>query len=309
VAEVTLIGTWRQQLEALARRPLLVQATDGSAQVEVRLRATAGYSGLTPFEFILILVKSYQTRHAARWAGHLLAPDSLAVTLQNGLGNLEILTQRLGARRMIQGVTTQGAAIIRPGVVRDGGAGLTVLGRGHVAPRKATDLARLLDAAGLPTQLRDDVRALVWQKLIVSCAINAPAAVLDVANGELLGNRQGHAWMEAAARETAEVALASGIELGFGPAEAVAQAVQVAKSTASNLSSMVQDLRSGRPTEVDAINGAVVRQAARVGVDVPVNAQLWERVRSLEGSRASSEATTEHALAAPPDSERANACG
>jgi 2-dehydropantoate 2-reductase len=210
-------------------------------------------------------------------AAHLeeyLAPEGAAVTLQNGLGNLELL----GPRARL-GVTTAGATLLGPGWVRPGGEGVTHL----AAPEWVAGLFREagLEAQAVPAEAAE---GLLWGKLAVNCGINPLTALLRVPNGELLRRPQAQALMEAAAAECARVAQAKGIALP--DTDAAAQARLVAEHTAGNRSSMFQDILRGAPTEVDAINGAVAQAGAALGVSTPINETLWRLVRALaDGSQ------------------------
>jgi 2-dehydropantoate 2-reductase len=266
VASVTLVGTWPEGLRALNAHGITVEGASGQAPGPVR--AVALGEAAPPADLALVIVKAWQTAAVAAVLARYLAPDGLAVTLQNGLGNVE----QLGPRAML-GVTTAGATLLGPGWVRPGGAGLT-----HVAA--PAWVADLLNAAGFESQAvpAGEVDRLAWGKLAVNCAINPLTALLRVPNGELLGRPDAVTLLNAAAEECAAVAAAQGIALPWADAGAAARAV--AERTATNRSSMFQDILRGAPTEIEAINGAVVRAGERHGVPTPVNAVLWRLVRA-----------------------------
>lgn len=257
----------------LSRQPLGAVTVDGVAYPHVRLGR--------PHEcdLLLVLVKSYDTAEAV--AG---APEAaVACTLQNGWGNADILADRFGAARVLAGTTAHGATLLRPGAVRHAGNGETRLGPwapAGPAAAMAETIVALLTAAGLgPAAALVDPRPALWAKLAVNCGINALTALHGVPNGALLQEAALRHEMAAAAREAGQVAAAHGVTLPEEPAETVAR---VAAATAANRSSMLQDLARGRRTEVDAINGALVRLAAQVGLTAPVNQRLWEQVRARE---------------------------
>ena len=205
----------------------------------------------------------------------------MALTLQNGLGNLQVLEDAIGPDRAALGVTTSGATLIGPGQVRVGGAGPTYVAH-H--PRLES-LVDTLDSAGFEMHAATDLESLIWGKLAVNAGINALTALLEVPNGELLERDHARTLMNEAASETAEVARAQGLELPYDdPSRHVEE---VARRTAENESSMLQDIRRGAPTEVDAINGAVAREGKRQDVPTPVNWVLWNLVRAKveQGSR------------------------
>jgi 2-dehydropantoate 2-reductase len=174
--------------------------------------------------------------------------------------------EKLGTRALL-GVTEQGATLVAPGRVRPCGDGPT-----HIAGPDS--LAAVFRSAGLDARAVDPARgaSLAWGKLAVNAGINALSAILRVPNGQLLARPEALTLLECAANEVAEVARAKGIVLPFP--DAAAQARRVARATSSNLSSMLQDVLRGVPTEIDAINGAVVREGARLGVPTPANETL-----------------------------------
>jgi 2-dehydropantoate 2-reductase len=275
VAEVTLLGTWAEALEAVRTRGIRVE-NSGQA-VEARVRACGVPADCAGAPLALVLVKSWQTERAATMLEECLAPDGIAVTLQNGLGNREKLAAHLGEARVSLGVTTSGATLLGPGHIRAGGDGVT-----HLANREdLVPLAELLESAGFDVESADDVEALAWGKAVINAAINPVTALLRFPNGELLSPSQVGAWEVScnAALEAAAVAAARGVRLPFD--DPVGQVAEVARRTAENRSSMLQDVERGRPTEIDAINGAIASEGERLGVPTPVNRMLWNLVRCL----------------------------
>jgi 2-dehydropantoate 2-reductase len=264
VADVTLVGTWTEGLAAIARSGIVLETPDGEEAFGVK--AVRLGMPLPPADLVLVLVKAWQTDRVAREVPALTARDGHVLTLQNGLGNVE----KLGARALL-GVTSQGATLAGPGRVRPAGDGPT-----HIAGPDS--LARLFRSAGLDATAVEPARgaSLAWGKLAVNAGINALSAILNVPNGELLARPEARTLMEQAANEVAAVARAKGIALPF--ADAAAEARRVALATAANLSSMLQDVLRGAPTEIDAINGAVVREGARLGVPTPANETLLRLV-------------------------------
>ena len=272
---VTVGGTWTEGLAALARRGARVE---GEAEVPVDARPLEALD--TPADLVLVLVKAGQTAAVAPVAARLLAPGGLVVTLQNGLGARAILAAAAGAARVGAGVTTVGATLLAPGLVR--------AFPGHVVleAHASAHLAALADAlvrAGLPTATVPDLEPHVWRKLAVNCALNAVTAVLDVPNGAVLDDPPARALAEAAAREVAAVARARGVVL---PGDPAVDALSVARRTAANRSSMLRDLDRGVPTEIEFLNGAVVREGQALGVATPVNARLTRQVLDLSAAGA-----------------------
>jgi 2-dehydropantoate 2-reductase len=272
---VTMLGSWAAALEALARDGVCLVREDGEDCFPVHAISDPAHSAGS--EIALVLVKSWQTARAADQLKECLAPDGVALTLQNGHGNREILAAALGPERVALGSTTLGATLAGPGRVRFGGAGLTTVER-HPGLGPPIGLFR---AAGFEIAETDSADGLVWSKLVINAAINPLTALLEVPNGVLLEREETRASMAALALETAAVAAAQGIALAFDDPAAAAEAV--ARRTAANYSSMYQDVLRGAPTEIDAICGAIVREGQRVGVATPVNETMWKLVRAKVG--------------------------
>jgi 2-dehydropantoate 2-reductase len=272
--QVTLLGTWAAGLEALrAHGVRLVDATGSEHAYPVK--ATADPADCAGARFALVMVKSWQTERAARQLSACLAPEGLALTLQNGLGNRERLSHALGDQRVALGVTTIGGTLLDPGCVRLGGEGTISLG---THPRIG-GLVCLLRQASFAVDIVPEADDLLWSKLVVNAAINPLTALLQVPNGELLNRPAARSLMVTVAHEAAAVAAALDRRLSFS--DPVATTENVASRTAVNHSSMFQDVRRGAPTEIDAINGAIVAAGERCGVPTPANRILWLLVTAL----------------------------
>jgi 2-dehydropantoate 2-reductase len=273
VAQVTLLGSWEDGLNALQSDGIQLIEPDGSLR-QARVQVAREVEPCRGAALALVLVKSWQTDRAAEQLARCLLPDGLALTLQNGLGNLEILAGTIGAERAALGVTTCGATLLGPAHVRVGGLGPT-----YLAPHPGLDrLTGLLESAGFEIQRVDDVISLQWSKLAVNTGNNPVSALLEVTNGALRELPGLEDVMRTAVEETAAVASARGVRLAF--TDPVGETLAVAERTGANLSSMLQDIRRGAPTEIDAICGAVVREGESLGVDTPVNRALWNLVRA-----------------------------
>lgn len=278
-AEVILVGRWPEQIAALERGPLHISEAGGGER-DVWLRATADVSAAGPADIALILTKAPKTEAAAQGAARVLAPGGLAITLQNGLGNLEVLARHVGPERATLGITTQGAALAGAGRLVAAGGGPTTLATRPAIDEQVRRFATLCALAGVDVRVAEDVDALLWGKLAVNAAINPLTALLRVPNGALLESPWAREVMRRAAGEVAAVAAARGIRLPFD--DAGAQAEQVARQTAPNRSSMLQDVLRGAESEIEAINGAVMRAAESAGVDVPANRLLYALVKALD---------------------------
>jgi 2-dehydropantoate 2-reductase len=272
--DVVMLGTWQEGLNAIRKDGVrLIDSTGNEEQFKVQV--TDNPQDCVGTKHALVLVKSWQTERAAQQLKECLAKGGLAVTLQNGLGNRETLIQNLGADRVALGITTTGAALLGPGVVKAGGEGpISIEQHPALGP-----LQEALQSANFPVQIVEDARSLMWGKLVINCAINPLTALLRLKNGELLERPPAREMMGVLAQETAQVAIAEQIRLPFQ--DPIAAAEEVAQKTAANQSSMLQDVLRGAPTEIDAICGAVVKVAQKYNLPTPMNWACWQLVRAL----------------------------
>jgi 2-dehydropantoate 2-reductase len=272
--QIIMLGTWTAGLDALRKDGVRLVDTDG-IEHHFEVQATNDPRECSGIRHVLVLVKAWQTERVAEQLKECLADDGLVLTLQNGLGNREALAQSLGLRRVALGTTTTGATLLGPGLVRAGGEGIISIER-H--PALAT-IEAVLKSANFDVNVVEDPQSLIWGKLVVSAAINPLTALLRVPNGELLESPSAREMMGALAKETAQVAEAEKIHLLFS--DPIAAAEEVARKTAANHSSMLQDVLRGAPTEIDAICGAVVKAAQEHNIDTPINWACWKLVKAM----------------------------
>lgn len=277
--EVWLLDLWREHVDVINRDGLTV--ITGEGRLTARPLATTDAAAIGQAGLVIVFVKAGNTAAAAQTALSLLGPETAVLTLQNGYGNAEELAEVLDPARIIAGTTAQGATILGPGLIRHGGDGETHIGdfAGGVTER-VTRLAKALTVAGIPALAEADVKSLIWGKLIINAGINALTGITGLQNGRLLQFPQTKQLMELLVLEAVAVAAATGVDLPYDkPVEKVAA---VAAATAQNRSSMLQDLDNARLTEIDAINGAIVRMGAKAGVPTPVNETLMLLIKTLE---------------------------
>jgi 2-dehydropantoate 2-reductase len=274
--QVTMTGSWKEGIQAISEQGVCLTEDDGQEKA-YSVRVIQRDDKCEPHAQALVLVKAWQTESAARHLLQILAPNGLALTLQNGLGNYEKLSGYLGAERVCLGTTTAGATMLGPGRVK-------VAGRGGITLVSHPGLEPMVDGlqkAGFSVAIVNDLQALLWSKLVINAAINPLTALLRIPNGELLTRPSARALMAETAREAAAVAEAQNIQLPYS--DLVEKVEDVVRNTAANRSSMLQDILRGAATEVDAINGAVVQAGEAMGLPVNVNRTLWRLVKAVEG--------------------------
>ena len=279
---VLLYDINKEHLDTIARQGLAIEAADASART-FHPEVAASPADVRGSDVFIVFVKANATKEVAERFAPFAGPETLALTLQNGLGNAEVLSSRFGEARTAAGVTSEGATYLGPGRIRHAGRGFTYLAMSDGDNSKLAPLSELLSAAGFENHLETEVDSLIWSKLIVNVGINALTALLGVPNGRLLDLEKARELMADLVAEASAVAAARGVRLTFAdPLKAV---LEVARKTADNRSSMLQDVDRDRPTEIDMINGAVVREADQLGISVPVNRTLTRLVSALELAR------------------------
>jgi 2-dehydropantoate 2-reductase len=265
----------------LAARGLLLEE-DGREEW-IPVRTTVEPAAVAAAELVLLCVKSAAVAASLAALGPFLPSASLLIAFQNGIGHLEPLQRLVPANRRAVAVTAQGATLVAPGRIRYGGGGPTHLGfleaPDPLAQARITRAAAVLTEAGIPIVVDDDIGGAIWRKLLVNAGINGLTALYDCPNGRLGDDQLLKEQLRQTVIEAAAVARAMGIEVGDDPVGAV---LEVCRATAGNISSMLQDIRRRRPTEIDAINGAIVAAAHRLGIAVPVNEGLVRAVKAKE---------------------------
>jgi len=244
---------------------------------------------------VLLLTSGERTQAALRYLPQLLSDDGMVVTMQNGLGNEDLVAAVVGRERVLVAVTNQAAMLHSPGrVIHTGTQGETVLLPLPSQVDYAASLAAQLNRAGVPTRVESDQRraAVVrWRKLCVNAAINPLTALLDVRNGALTDEPSLRELLRSVVHEVAAVARCETGEQ-FDDDELLEEVLRISRVTAPNRSSMLRALTSGRATEINQINGSVAKLAQKHGIAAPVNHMLTTMVRS-----ASSLSNNQHAAA------------
>jgi 2-dehydropantoate 2-reductase len=283
--EVVLYDVYREHVEAVKRDGLAIEQAGSGEVTLARPAASVDPEDVRGSQAMIVFVKSTATEEAAKQFVPYASPDTVVLTLQNGLGNEAIIRRYFGAERTAAGVTSQGATFLGPGRIRHAGRGPTHIGMADGSAAKLAPLAAALTAAGFETHVEGDVAGLIWNKLIINVGINALTALTGKPNGRLLDFEETKAIMADLVAEALAVAAARGVRITH--ADSLQTVYEVAKKTGANRSSMLQDFDRGRASEIDFINGAIVREGAELGIPVPVNATLTRLIRALEKARAS----------------------
>ena len=223
--------------------------------------------------FAIVLVKSYATKY-------LRFPKPIPVlTLQNGLGNVEVLARQVGEDFVLAGVTSEASTLLSEGHTRHVAAGITRLASWTGSSKNITYVADCLSRAGFNIRIESDARRLLWSKLVASAAINPLTALYNVTNGELLRHSGLRDQFTALAREAVDVAEAEGVVFDEDPVE---EAMAICEHTSANISSMLQDIRMRRSTEIESIAGEIVRRGESFGLSVEHTRRMLLKIRDLQ---------------------------
>ncbi len=271
---VTLIAR-AQHVEAVLRDGLWLDTQ--AFQAHVPMQASTEASAVQGAELVLVCVKSTDTDATAGLIAPHIGPGTLLLSLQNGVDNAERLQALLG-QSVIPAVVYVATEMAGPGHVKHHGRGELVIGSTPASPNIAT----LLSAAGVPVQISDNVAGALWAKLILNCAYNALSAIVQMPYGQLVRHDGVEAVLRDIVQECIAVAQAAGVVVPGDIDEAVKR---IAATMPNQFSSTAQDLARGKRSEIDHLNGYVMRKGEALGVATPVNRVLWVLVK-LQESRA-----------------------
>ena len=279
--DVCLIDSHGAHVDAINRSGLRILEGDRERTVAVGARTSA--EGLTPVDLVIVLVKSFHTEAAVVAAAPAIGPETLVMSLQNGLGHEDIIAGVVGRGRVLAGKTYVGGVFLGPGHVRSGVAGKeTVIGEldGRLTARVQA-IADAFNASGLMTTVSDNILGTMWDKLLINVAGGALTAITRLTYGGLYSLPVLEECALAAIAEAMAVARAGGVQLSItDPRDAWDKAS--AGLPPEFKTSMLQSLSKGEATEVDFIHGSVVRWGARCGVPTPVNSTLVACVKGIE---------------------------
>jgi len=280
-AEVFLVNRSRAHVEAINRLGLRLR--DGETDTVVRPHASTDCHGMDPMDLVVVLVKSADTRTAVESAHAAIGPDTTVMSLQNGLGHEDILAEVVGRARVLAGKTYVGGVLLEPGIVISGTRGKeTLIGElDGASTERVRRIADTFSHAGLATTVSADIVATMWDKLLVNVATGALSGITGLAYGDLYTLPEVRGCALEAVAEAMAVARASGVGIATrAPEQAWTKAA--AGLPVEFKASMLQSLEKRTRTEIDFINGAVVRQGQKCGVATPVNRTLVAAIKGIE---------------------------
>ena len=273
--EVVLVGR-PQHVEAIRRDGLLMDTQTFREHVAIGTHLDAG--GVEGAQLVLCCVKSTDTANAAAEMAPHLAPDAIVLSLQNGYDNAARLQELLG-REVHPAVVYVATEMAGPGHLKHHGRGELVIGPFARSAEVVAEFA----VAGVPVEISDKVAGALWAKLIINCVYNGLSAITQMPYGRIVEGEGVPAMMEDIVAECLAVAQADGVEV---PGDVRAAVAGISRSMATQISSTAHDVARGRKSEIDHINGYVLRRGEALGIATPVNRAVHALVRLLEGRTA-----------------------
>ena len=267
-----------------------IQANKDEKYVENKLLKDSTFG----FDFIFLTTKAHDSEKAIMQYKKLIDASKWLVILQNGIGNEDLVVQHFSKSKIIRALTTNGAILKGPGQLIHTGEGITKIGFPFIddLELEVKELEKieldlkilkdLLGLAGLKTMIVKDIIKECWEKVFINVGINAFGALTRLRNGQLLERERLMHFMGEAITEAIKVAEMKKIKLN--EKDYVSLANEVAKKTAKNKNSMLQDILNGKPTEIDFINGRILKYARDLGIKVPINELLTHLIKGLEYS-------------------------
>lgn len=276
--DVALIDTWAEHVQAIERDGLKIEGALGDHLV--RLPASGSAEGVAPADVVICFVPTYAIQDAAKTVARVLQPDGFAITFQNGIGNVEALQAEVGPGRVLGGSSMASAAVIGAGHVALTHHQPTTLGElDGQASARAEALAARLRGAGFEVKVTESVLDVIWTKFALNCAINAICATTGLRLGEIPRLPELDAFQDRILDEVLAVTARRQIRLTDPDLRRSVKAHGFKKFSRP---SMLQHVEAGRRTEIDALNGALVREAKRQRLPVPYNEALLALLKGRE---------------------------
>jgi len=281
--QVTLLDPWQEHINKIKQDGLQMVGFGGDRFIP--LNATSDPQEIQSADYVFVQCKANFNAAAASSIQHLFQDGSntIAVSFQNGLGNEEELAEYFGSDRVLGGLTAQGANVEAPGVIRNHAELPSWLGEmsGQDSER-SRELSEILTAAGLPTETSIKIREDIWRKLMANIAISAVSGITGLNIGQIFNQHLADAVSYAALDEAVAVANAVGVQLTADESREILGKIAGPNGTPGNKSSLRVDIENERPSEIDYINGAVVKLAQQHNIPTPVNETLVRLVHGLQ---------------------------
>jgi len=282
-AEVVLCDVWQEHIDAINKNGLRVLRQDVSSYVKIP--ATTDIKSIGTVDVVLIFTKAIHTEAAMKQALEIMSSTTPIVTLQNGLGSISVIEHYVGTERIIAGITNYQSDLLEPGAIDLGadkpGFYTKFKALGSACEGISRELYRLLKSAGMNCEISDDIMKEIWEKLAFNNAMNLITSLTKQRDGYVCKSPYGFELSELIAREVCDVALAEGVNVDYN---SVVRVFERVRESSVHITSMLQDVLQTKPTEVDAICGAVIEKAAKHGINTPHLKTVFNLIKVVEAN-------------------------
>ena len=283
-ADVLLYNSNNPHVEQINQSGLVIVERDDK-ETTIPLQVVQAVSKADGYDVVLVLVKAHATRTVLETMKNSFSPQTLLITMQNGLGNLETIVELFPENPAVAGTMGSGASVESAGKILHRGWGKNYIGKAEDADaqKKLIEFIELLNRSGLETEVAEDVQAVIWNKLFVNVAFNSLTALTRLRNGDILNTDEGQDLLRNVVREAAQVAEKVGVTVNAE--QTIANCLRMGREDiAANKSSMLMDILHKRKTEIDAINGAVAKLGRRHSIDTPYNDLITGIIKVIEAN-------------------------
>ena len=278
--EVWLLEKNGQRVKNIRKKGIFLDKKDKSWNSKFN-SITSDAADIGTAEVVIIMVKAFDTEAAVQRVLPVVSEKTVVLTLQNGIGNVELICNHISKEQVLAGTTSHGALFIEDGHVRHTGEGDTIIGALAANSESYTEkIKRVFDGSEINTAVSNDISSLLWGKLLINMSINPLTAIMRINNGSIPEMPHLVEIIKKVLAEGVKVASSLGVRLPYD--DPLKKVFDVCRNTSANNSSMLQDILAGRKTEINQINGTVVSYGKKYGILTPVNRTLTELVMSIE---------------------------
>ena len=285
--DVTLVDVWKDHVDEINNNGLLLR-TKGDEGERIHIKSVCSTDELEDFfDLVIVFVKGIYTADAISAAKKIIGPDTYVFTMQNGVGNADVIADYADPKNIVIGTTTASAALLNPGEVNDTTEVADGIFTAHITSYLKEDdprvyeIAEIFTEAGINTEVSDDAEVAIWEKLAVNCCLNAPCMLARLNCGAVTTDADGIFVQDCIIRELVTVAQVKGIPLSYSK---IRKSVYDVFTSSSHYPSMAQDAYKKAKTEIETITGAVVREGMKYGIPTPVNEVMYHLVKLVENN-------------------------
>ncbi|MEH7225732.1 2-dehydropantoate 2-reductase [Bacillus sp. JJ1566] len=278
--DVSLYDVWREHIETIQNNGLKIK--HGNEEKTIKINAYVEPQINRSYDILIVFTKAQYTDNALNKYSSLISPETYILTLQNGLGNQEFIAKYVGLDRIIVGTTTYSSDLLGPGTIEVGGAGETYITHSKGTSQIVSQVEEAMNRASLSTCVSNNTMVAVWEKLAFNTAINSVTALTGLTTGAVGNHPLGIVLLTKIVEEVGMVASHLDIEIDVKKVVSTLQQVSAPDKAGNHYPSMAQDIAKKQKTEIEAINGAIIREAEKYQILVPYNHAVYSMIKMIE---------------------------